>query len=316
MELFNEYRNRSLRALTILAERIANGEVFSESELREEYSRLSGDYNYVFYEKIVNNANDKDEAKSEDKDEAKSEDKDEAKSKDKEKGKTKLPVFDFSKKGHVLLNEMISAQLSCDDDIHISNLPLKTEKIWLNMALNDKLRKLFFSEEELAEFGFDFSEYPLYYRNIDDEWRKNEDISDISAKNFRMILQAINEKKAISYTYNQASCNGTPVKIEYDERTCKIYMIVYDESRFIKADVSKLFDVQLSGEAADNIPDIKEDMEKKKRSVVFTVTDYKNRKAIERALLAFSVYDHVVEPIDEKPHDLLFNTIQWTVISF
>ena len=36
------------------------------------------------------------------------------------------------------------------------------------------------------------------------------------------------------------------------------------------------------------------------RPVVFTVTDNKNRKAVDRALLAFSVYDHIVEPIDEK----------------
>ena len=36
------------------------------------------------------------------------------------------------------------------------------------------------------------------------------------------------------------------------------------------------------------------------KSVVFTVTDIKNRKAIERALIAFSIYDHTVEPIDDK----------------
>ena len=52
----------------------------------------------------------------------------------------------------------------------------------------------------------------------------------------------------------------------------------------------------------DDIPDIKEEMIEKTayRPVVFTVTDNKNRKAVERALLAFSVYDHIVEPIDEK----------------
>ncbi len=264
MELFHEFRNRSVLAFMILAERIANGEVFSKNEFETEYYKLANDekrMSKVFFENVFYNC-----------------------------------IFDIRDDKRIGLY----AQNDSDCDIHISNIPLETEKKWLNTALNDRLQNLFFSEEDLPELGFDFSKYHLYYRNIDDEWRKNEDISSESAKNFRMILQAINEKKSISYTYNQDRSEGTPVKIEYDERTCKIYIIVYDGSRFIKADISKLADIQLSGDVADTIPNIKEDMEKKKRSVVFTVTDHKNRKAIERALLAFSVYDHVVEPIDEK----------------
>ena len=264
MELFHEFRNRSVLALMILAERIANGEVFSKNEFETEYYILANDekrMSKVFFENVFYNY-----------------------------------IFDIRDDKRIGLY----AKNDSDCDIHISNIPLETEKIWLKTALNDRLRTLFFSEEELPELGFDFSNYSLYYRNIDDEWRKNEVVSDESAKSFRMILQAINEKKSVSYTYNQARNEGTPVKIEYDERTRKIYIIVYDGSRFIKADISKLSDIQLSGDAADSIPDIKEDMEKKKRSVVFTVTDHKNRKAIERALLAFSVYDHVVEPIGEK----------------
>ena len=273
MELFHEYRNKSVIAFMILAERIANGEVFSAAKFKYEYYRLANDekgITEVFYTNVIENE--------------------------------KLQIFDFTDKNHVVLNEAIRENQNNKEDVHFSGIPLKTEKSWLNTALNDKLVSLFFSDEELSELGLDFSEYPLYYRNIDDEWRKNENISDNAAGNFRIILQAINEKKSVSYIFNKKKCEGTPVKLEYDERKCKIYMIVYDGSRFIKSDISKLSDIQIIDCIHDNLPDVKEEMEKNKgyKPVVFTVTDHKNRKAIERALLAFSVYDHIVEPVDEK----------------
>lgn len=273
MELFHEYRNKSVLAFMILAERIANGERFSKNGFRYEYYRLANDekgITKVFYTNVVENE--------------------------------KLQIFDFSDETHVKLNETLQEKLSNEEEVHFSSIPLKTEKSWLNTALNDKLVSLFFSDEELSELGLDFSDYPLYYRNIDDEWRKNEAISEDSACNFRIILQAINEIKSVSYIFNKKKCEGTPVKLEYDERTCKIYMIVYNGSRFIKSLISKLSDIQIIDRIHDNIPEFKGEMEKNKgyKPIVFTVTDHKNRKAIERALLAFSVYDHVVEPIDEK----------------
>ena len=275
MELFHEYRNKSVRAFLILVERIKNGEVLSKLEFEAEYYKLACDSNRitkVFYNNVINNE--------------------------------KIMIFDFSDPKQVVLCENSGKKTKNNrdkKDVHLFSIPLTIEKMWLNTAINDKLRVLFFSDEELSDIGLNGSEYPLYYRDIDDEWRRSENISEDSARNFRDILQAINEKKTISYGYNGKSCEGTPLKLEYDERKCKIYMIIFG-NRLIKSDISKLSDIRISGDASGNLPEVREEMGKNQgyKPVVFTVSDHKNRKAIERALLAFSVYDHVVEPIDEK----------------
>ena len=269
MELFNEYRNKSIMAFTELAERIANGEIISATDFEKEYYRLSGDSDRittVFYNNVVHNG--------------------------------KFPVFDLRDKNKVKLIDIPDIPR----DIKISDIPMKTEKYWLYSALGDRLAGLFLSADEINLVKDKFSECPQYYRNIDDEWRKGEDISESTAVNFRTILHAINSRKSLSYTYKGRKCSGTPIKIEYDERTCKIYAILYDGDRFIKSDISGLSDIDVTDGLFENIPEITEEMLGKQayRPVVFTVTDKKNRNAIERALLAFSVYDHIAEPLNEK----------------
>jgi len=278
MELFNEFRNKSFNAFITLAERIANDNaVFSKTEFETEYYRLSGDENRItsiFYNNVINNE--------------------------------KYQIFTIPKDSKDKVQ--LSIEFDNKDDINIANIPITSEKKWLHSALHDKLSKLFLSDEEISYIDETISEFPLYYEHIDDSWRKGENISEESVINFRIILQAINEKKSLSYKYNGKDSEGSPVKIEYDERTCKIYMILYNGSRFIKSDISGLSDICIKEQLYEKIPDIKEGMlEKKARHpIVFTVTDNKNRKSIERALLAFSVYEHYVEPIDK-------NTAKFTI---
>lgn len=272
MELFNEFRNKSVSSFICLAERIANGEIFSVKEFEEEYYRLSADDKWrkkkitkEFYENVLFSG--------------------------------KFPIFDLRNKNKVKL----CFDVNSDDEIHILNIPLKTEKMWLHTALHDKLSSLFFTDEEIAFLDDGLSEYQLYYEHID-AWRKGEDITKITAVNFRTILQAINDKKSLSYTYRGKNEEGTPVKIEYDERICKIYAIFYNDNRFIKSDISRLSNIVIKERLHKDIPEIKQEMLEKKayKPVIFTVTDNKNRRAIQRALVAFSVYDHFVDPIDEK----------------
>ena len=267
MELFHKYRNKSMMAFTELAERIANGEIFSKNEFENEYYRLSGDrFPSVFYRKVMDNE--------------------------------RISVFDTEDKKRVKLSEMLESS----DDITISDILLKTEEYWLCSALSDNLAGLFLSDDEIRSVKEKFSDCPQYYRNIDDHWRKGEDISESTAADFRTILHAINSKKSLSYTCKGKKYIGTPIRIEYDERTCRIYMILYNGDRFIKSDISGLSDIEVTDGLFENIPEITEEMLGKQayRPVVFTVSDKKNRNAIERALLAFSVYDHIAEPLDEK----------------
>ncbi len=269
MELFHKYRNRSVQAFIKLAERVSAGEELSVNEFEAEYYRLSGDskrITSIFYQNVVDNTN--------------------------------LPIFDLRDKKRVRL----CIELSPEQKIHISDIVLKPEKYWLSAALKDKLSSLFLSDEESALLEPELSGSPDYYRHIDDSWRSSENITEQAAENFRLILRAINEGQALSYTYNAQNCEGVPVRIEYDERTCEIYMILHNGSRFVKSDITKLSEIRETENNFGDIPEIKEGMINKKayRPVVFTVTDNKNRKAVDRALLAFSVYDHIVEPIDEK----------------
>lgn|GEM_PF-2699310 len=267
MELFHEYRNKSMMAFIELAERIANGEIFSAIEFENEYYRLSGDserQTMVFYKNVVFN--------------------------------DKLPVFNLSDKKRVRLSEFLDGY----NNIKISDIPLKTEKYWLYNALSDRLSSLFLSDDEINLLKNKFPESLQYYRNIDDE--RHEDISQNTAANFRTILHAVNSKKSISYPYKGIRCQVTPVKLEYDQRNFKLYVIIFDGNRFIKTDISKISDISIIEPVFDNVPELAEKMLEKQAysPIVFTVTDKKNRNAIERALLAFSVYDHIAEPLNKK----------------
>ena len=79
-------------------------------------------------------------------------------------------------------------------------------------------------------------------------------------------------------------------------------MIIYDGKRLIKSDISTLSDIKIRDSIVEQLPEIKEEMQKKvaNKPIIFTVTDDRGRNALERALLAFSVYDHIVEQINEK----------------
>ena len=274
MELFNEYKNKGFRAIISIAERINNGEVFNKGELNSEYYKLSGDiFPSPFYNNVISI--------------------------------NKSHIFEFDKQDNlkdvefkVSLNENIISE----KQIHIANIPLTSEKNWLHTALNDCLSKLFLSDEEIECLDSDLSEYPLYSEHIDDAWRKAENFTDTDAENFRIILKAINEKKSLSYPYEGKITESTPVKLEYDERQCKIFMCHYCGNRYIKTNISDFSDLKIKDTNSEDIPKIKDEMDKKigYKPIVFIVTDNKNRNAIERAMLAFSVYDHIIEPIDEK----------------
>lgn len=277
MELFNEFRNQSVTAFIKLVERLANGEILKEFQFEAEYYKLAEDpqrVTEVFYKKVIQNE--------------------------------KLMIFDFSDPNQVRLDEGVSL----NNDAHIASILLKIEEQWLHAALNDELSALFLDKDEIMKLDINTSEY---YKYIDDNWRERKGISEDMIRNFRTILEAINENKSISFEFMQKNtltqATTIPVKLEYDERKNCIHMISYNSAepekmRFKKMDLSKISNIRIleNDLLQENIPDINQEMQKKadKEPLEFTVTDYKNRNAINRALLAFSVYDHVVEPINEK----------------
>ena len=120
MELFNEYKNKEFRAVISIAERINNGEVFNKGELASEYYKISGDrFPSHFYNNVISI--------------------DQSLIFEVEEKKENLPEA----KRKVGLNENIISE----KQKHIANIPLKSEKNWLHAALNDRLSKLFLSDE-------------------------------------------------------------------------------------------------------------------------------------------------------------------------
>lgn len=268
MELFHEYKNKCMYALTVLVERLSNVEEMSFDEFENEYYRLADDdkrLTELFFYNVLDNE--------------------------------KIKLFKFNNGKIYIYSDLLS---NCKADI--TNIPLNTEKMWLNTALNDSFTDLFYDSSEKERFNDKLAEYMNYSEFIDNNWKNNKNINEMVIANFRILLDAINQSKKISYVLNGNKFTGTPRKLEYDERNSVLYLIISSENRTAKTSLSKLTDIIILDETADISFDIAEAMnDKKKRTPIeFIVTDYKGHNAIERALFAFSVYDHTVEMIDEK----------------
>jgi hypothetical protein len=266
MELFHEYRNKCLNALIILAERIANGEVLTKNQFESEYFRLADDSkrnSAVFFENVISDF--------------------------------KCPIFNTQNKNHV--------KLAFEDEkkISVSYFPLNTEKSWLFAALNDRFTSLFLNDEanslrDNLSGAFRYSDY------IDDNWRNDMNLSEKSFVNFPVVLDALNHRNQISFKYRNNDYTGVPHKIEYDERKCRFFAIILNSDFRLKADISLISDITVTDKVCDISLDSAEEKrdEKVRRPVVFTVTDEHNHNAVERAMSAFSVYDHEVEKISDK----------------
>lgn len=267
MELFHEYKNKCINALIILAERIANGEKMSYYQFEGEYYRLADDLNRtsaIFYKNVVNDM--------------------------------KCPIFNIHSKENVCLCE------KTENKISISDIPLNTEKLWIQSALNDNFSKLFYNEEQISQLKQMNTDIPNYYKCIDDNWRGELNYDNQDLSNFSILLDAINNRRKITYSVQKKICEGEVVKIEYDERKGCLYAIIISDNRPLKVDISKMSEIHIFDEIIGDISDVRENMKDKKAKtpVIFKVTDRHNHNALERAILAFSVYDHEVEKLNEK----------------
>lgn len=184
----------------------------------------------------------------------------------------------------------------------------ESERLWLKEALNSKISNIFFKYSELNEFGADRN--LLWYSFIDDKNIKPNYKQNLK-KNMKILLEAINSKSKIKYTYKgseKREYESLPVKIEYDNRKQRFYAILWNGSRMIKSILSKMIDIEITDKYNDEDYSVSEFMKKRrnKEPVVFYVSDKRNHNAINRAIETFCIYEHTIEEQED-------NTIKCTI---
>lgn len=281
MELFHEYHNRFFTALVTLAERIAAGERISVIDFERIYFEIGSNGRKRLGETFL----------------------------DQIKHDIRVSLFDFSDRNAVKL--AFEAESSAD----ISNIPLKVERIWCEAALCDCYAQLFFDAEEIDTIrsAAADSSFP-YYHLIDNS------VCDMTAAElcsvqavFRQSLDAVLQSQIVQFCYGGETVTGTPQRIIYDEKEKQFSLLLMhgDEANFYE--ILKITDFQTTGTADRPEKTVKQLMEPYKAAepIVFEVTDHKNRRAIERAVITFSVYDHIVRMVDDKKAEITLTYYQY-----
>lgn len=278
MELFHEYHNRFFMALVELAERIASGENISALEFERIYfERGSGGRKRIgdtFLEQVKHNP--------------------------------KLSLFDFSDRNTVRLTIDVSTPAA------IANIPLKVERIWCAAALCDQYAALFFDHDAagrirdtLADDSFPY--YTLIDNSVCD--MTPEELCAVQSV-FRLSLDAVLERQDVQFCYEgKGVISGTPLRIIYDEKDKQFSLLLKHEDTVESFAMMKMTELSTTGYSAQTDVSVRELMAPYKAAepIVFEVTDYQNRRAIERAVITFSVYDHIVRIIGENKAEITIN---------
>lgn len=268
MELFDAYKNKFLNAFIILTERLLNGEKIEKYNFLNTFYQLANDDTYqgeVLSNKVTS-------------------------------GKNEFFVVDSD--GYMTLDEKFK--------VPYKNITLRlfteSERLWLKEALNSKISNIFFNYSEHNEF--DAERGLLWYSFIDDKNIKSNYNQNLK-KNMKVLLEAINSRKKIKYTYKKTKkleYECLPVKIEYDNRKQRFYAILWNGSRMIKSILSNMINVEITDKYDDENYSVSEIMKKRKNKepVVFYVSDKRNHNAINRAIETFCIYEHIIEEQEDS----------------
>lgn len=277
MELFHEYHNHFFMALVELAERIAEGEIISANEFDRLYFQIgSGGRKRIgetFLEQVKHN--------------------------------TKLQLFDFSDRKAVKL----AFDVKSGKDI--ANIPLKVERIWCEAALCDRYAALFYNEDTCQTLRKTVADSSVQYYDLIDHSVCDMAQDELCAVQplFRQVLDAILTSQNVLFCYERETIAGTPLRIVYDEKEKQFSLLLKHGDAADTYELQKLTEFETTGDAEQNGISVREFMSPYKATepIVFEVTDNQNRRAIERAVITFSVYDHIVRLISDKKAEITLN---------
>ena len=199
---------------------------------------------------------------------------------------------------------------------NIPTMPLSVlQKRWLKALCNDKLIRLFVSDEVLerlknqlqgVEALFNENDYYLYDKYSDGDPYDDPDY----IKNFRTALEAIHQKKTISVEYTgrfgqQKRFICAPCKIEYSEKDDKFRIISKIKNRHSILNIARINSCELTENS--KVDDISEEDLPDNRRTSVTLEIYDERKAMERVMLAFAHFEKSAVQVSDEVYRLTLN---------
>lgn len=218
---------------------------------------------------------------------------------------TRLPLFDFSDRHAVQL------AFDCEAEADISSIPLKVERIWCAAALCDDYAKLFFDPEAVQKLRSSLADTDHPYYDLIDNSACDMSSAELCAVQavFRQSLDAVLHAKELQFQFCGDTVSGTPLRIIYDEKDKQFALLLRHGDAVDTYNMREITDLCETGTAERPAQSVLQLMAPYKAAepIVIEITDYKNRRAIERAVITFSVYDHIVRIIDEKKAEITIN---------
>ena len=180
------------------------------------------------------------------------------------------------------------------------------EKRWLRTISEDPRFKLFVSVAEEQELRQSLQEYPPLY-NTDtvvcfDQFTDGDDYSSqLYQSNFHTVLNALKNQRYLSFDYvgnndktYRSVENVIPLHIEYSPKNNKFRLLAVTDGVYGIYNMSNIRDNCKSGHLIP-IKEYFEANELKPNKLTAVIEIYDSRNALQRALLAFSDYEKVVE---------------------
>ncbi len=270
MKLFNEYKNKYIAHTIDLINRFHAGYSYTKNEIADSFMQNCFNEPVYGYIDALLNRNKEADANFE------------------------LLFFDKNQQAHTQLEGYIPVR------------PLNIELVWLSNLLKDERIRLFLEQDVIDKLqtnlinmdqkSLDFSKHFDIRNNYSD---KDDYKAADYINNFKIILNAIDKKSVIQYSNialddrKYENCRAIPFRIEYStlENRFRVSMYSMAESRAIKANISRLYNVSDIEEQTNNDNrDIIESIESKKASepLVIAIKDEKN--VIERCFSLFSYF--------------------------
>lgn len=199
---------------------------------------------------------------------------------------------------------------------NIPTMPLSIlQKRWLKALCNDKRIRLFVCDEVLERLKNQLQDVePLFTENdyyLYDKYSDGDPYDDSDyIKNFRIVLEAIHQKKTISVEYTsrfgqQKRFVCAPYKIEYSEKDDKFRIISKVKNRHSILNIARINSCELAGNS--KVDDISEEDLPYNRRTSVTLEIYDERKAMERVMLAFAHFEKSAVQISDDVYRLTLN---------
>ncbi len=197
---------------------------------------------------------------------------------------------------------------------NIPTMPLSIlQKRWLKALCNDKRIRLFVCDEILERLKNQLQDVePLFTENdyyLYDKYSDGDPYEDSNyIKNFRIVLEAIHQKKSISVEYTgrlgqQKRFVCAPYKIEYSEKDDKFRIICNHKNSILN--IARINSCELAGNS--KVDDISEEELPYNRRTSVTLEIYDERKAMERVMLAFAHFEKSAVQISDEVYQLTLN---------